>query len=419
MGQPIATLLVGILTAAVTVGGWIVLHYFTVRREAEARQDARQKELEARLASDARVDRLKRLEILLKQTESQIAEFYGPIMGLIQQVWATWEVKHLMEMKLDPSIYQKVDHYVGERYFLVLHEKIRSILREKMHLLEGVSMPDSFYNYIKHSVMENIQINLWDEKQIDTSSVEGIGWPDQFPDDVKKGLRIAMQRQEDILAELRSTQSQIQKHNMPINVKYQYLLYLPPEYEKNTKDRWPLIVFLHGAGERGNDLEKVKTHGPPKIIKEGQELPFVVVSPQCPEKEGWGIPALNALLDEVMAHNRIDPDRVYLTGLSMGGTGTWTLAAAHPDRFAAIVPICGDANTGDASKLKKIAVWAFHGKLDPTVPVAYSTNMVEAIEKAGGNNVKLTVYPEAKHDSWTETYKNPYLYTWLLEQQRL
>jgi hypothetical protein len=212
MGQPIATLLVGILTAAVTVGGWIVLHYFTVRREAEARQDARQKELEARLASDARVDRLKRLEILLKQTESQISEFYGPIMGLIQQVWATWEVKHLMQMKLDPSIYRKVDHYVGERYFLVLHEKIRSILREKAHLLEGVSMPDSFYSYIKHSVMENIQLSLWDEKQIDTSTVPGISWPEQFPDDVQKGLRIAMQRREEILAELRSTQTQIQKH---------------------------------------------------------------------------------------------------------------------------------------------------------------------------------------------------------------
>jgi hypothetical protein len=204
-----ATLVVGSLTSAVTVGGWIVLHYLTVQREAEARRDARQKELEARLASDARADRVKRLEILLKQTESQIAEFYGPIYGLIQQIWATWEVKQRLK-KIDADLYLRADHYIGERYFSTLHEKIRSILREKMHLVEGVSMPPSFYEYIKHSVMENIQINLWNEKQIDTSTVPGIGWPMQFPDDVEKGLKIAMQRYEDILAELRSTQRQIE-----------------------------------------------------------------------------------------------------------------------------------------------------------------------------------------------------------------
>jgi hypothetical protein len=163
--QPIATLLVGFLTAAVTIGGWIALHYFTVRREVQAR-----------LAADARADRVKRLEILLKHAESQIGELYGPIHGLIHQIWATWEVKQRMKAKLDSDTYGKVDHFIGDRYFSVLHDKIRSIMREKMHLIEGASMPDSFYDYIQHSVMENIQINLWNEKQIDSSAVPSRGW---------------------------------------------------------------------------------------------------------------------------------------------------------------------------------------------------------------------------------------------------
>jgi predicted peptidase len=209
---------------------------------------------------------------------------------------------------------------------------------------------------------------------------------------------------------------------MPVSVKYKYLLYLlylPPEYEK-TKARWPLMVFLHGIREVGDKLAKVRIHGPLKIgWMRGRKLPFVVVSPQSPE-EGWNVPALNALLDEVVKLPRIDPDRVYLTGLSMGGAGTWAFAAAHPDRFAAIVPICGNGNPGDAGRLKKIPVWAFHGALDTTVLPACSESMVEAIQNAGGN-AKLTVYPKAGHDSWTETYdyeKNPELYTWLLKQRR-
>jgi hypothetical protein len=193
---PIATLLVGILTAAVTIGGWIVVHYFTVRRE-----------MQTRVAADARADRVKRLEILLKHAESQIGEFYGPIHGLIHQIWATWEVKQRMKAKLDSDTYNKVDHYVGDRYFSALHDKIRTILREKMHLIDGASMPDSFYKYIQHSVMENIQINLWNEKQIDTLAVKGLNWPTEFPEDVKAGLEAAMGRYEEILAELRSTQN--------------------------------------------------------------------------------------------------------------------------------------------------------------------------------------------------------------------
>jgi predicted peptidase len=205
------------------------------------------------------------------------------------------------------------------------------------------------------------------------------------------------------------------EQQITVQVSLKYLLYLPSGYDKGH-DRWPLILFLHGAGETGDDLAKVKIHGPPKIIEAGRELPFVVVSPQSPQR-GWNVLALNALLDQVLSQQRIDPTRVYLTGLSMGGRGTWDLAAAYPERFAAIVPICGSGNPADARKLKDIPVWAFHGAKDVGSPVERSEIMVHAIQKAGGD-ARLTVYPEAEHDAWTETYDNPELYTWLLQQRR-
>lgn len=200
-----------------------------------------------------------------------------------------------------------------------------------------------------------------------------------------------------------------------MTVKLDYLLFLPEGYEK-SKERWPLMLFLHGAGESGTNLAKVKTHGPPKLVETKPDFPFILVSPQS-QGRGWTPDALNALLDQVIREYRVDKDRVYLTGLSMGGYGTWTLAAAHPQKFAAIVTICGGGNPADAPKLANLPVWVFHGAKDPTVPLQRSKEMVEAIQAAGGN-VKFTVYPEAGHDSWTETYNNPELYTWLLAQKR-
>ncbi len=197
--------------------------------------------------------------------------------------------------------------------------------------------------------------------------------------------------------------------------KLDYLLFLPEGYE-SSKTSWPLMLFLHGAGESGSDLNKVKTHGPPKVVETKRDFPFILVSPQSPGR-GWNADALNALLDDIMRKYRVDKDRVYLTGLSMGGYGTWNLAAAHPERFAAIAPICGGGNTADAPKLAKLPIWVFHGAKDPTVPLQRSKEMVEAIQAAGGQ-VKFTVYPEAGHDSWTETYNNAEFYKWLLEQKR-
>ncbi|HEV3255667.1 MAG TPA: prolyl oligopeptidase family serine peptidase [Gemmataceae bacterium] len=201
-----------------------------------------------------------------------------------------------------------------------------------------------------------------------------------------------------------------------IRVKLKYLLYLPEGYGKSDK-AWPLLLFLHGSGESGKDLNKVKIHGPPKLIERGKDFPFIVVSPQSPRR-GWDVPALNALLDDVVATHKVDKDRIYLTGLSMGGYGTWALAAAYPEKFAAIVPICGGGDLADAKQLKDLPIWVFHGAKDPAVPPRRSKEMVKALEAAGAKNVKFTLYPDADHDSWTRTYDNPKLYEWLLKQKR-
>ena len=200
-----------------------------------------------------------------------------------------------------------------------------------------------------------------------------------------------------------------------VTARLDYLLFLPEGYAK-SKQRWPLMLFLHGAGESGTNLDKLKVLGPPKIVESKPDFPFVLVSPQT-SREGWNPDTLNALLDDVLRKYRVDKDRVYLTGASMGGSGTWRLAAAHPERFAAIVPICGRGDPAEAKQLARLPIWVFPGAKDPVVRIASEKTMVEAIQAAGGN-VKFTIYPDAGHDAWTETYNNPELYEWLLKQKR-
>lgn len=206
-----------------------------------------------------------------------------------------------------------------------------------------------------------------------------------------------------------------------------YLLYLPKGYDAKADRRWPLILFLHGAGERGTNIWKVATHGPLKHVTADSDFPFIVISPQCPEKQVWTKEPLLALLDDAAAKYAVDTRRVYLTGLSMGGYGTWALGLAYPEKFAAIVPICGGGQMigvilGSRDKgpaLMSLGVWAFHGAKDNVVPLEESQRMVDALRKAGVQDVKFTVYPEAQHNSWTETYKNPALYEWLMKHERL
>ena len=228
------------------------------------------------------------------------------------------------------------------------------------------------------------------------------------------------------------------KHTISREVGYRYLLHLPPEHGADAARLWPLIVFLHGSGERGDDPWLVAKHGPPKLLRtpaaEGPAAEaarvlaaeFIVVSPQCPTGTWWDDEAVLALADEIATRHRVDPARVHLTGLSMGGYGTWSIAVKNPTRFASVVPICGGGDLSAVrrmvrnrpAELKELNVWAYHGAMDPTVAVDESEVMVAAWRKAGVPRVQFTVYPEAKHDSWTVTYDNPELYAWLLRQRR-
>lgn len=195
-----------------------------------------------------------------------------------------------------------------------------------------------------------------------------------------------------------------------------YLLHIPNDVHKQTK--WPLILFLHGMGQRGDDLQKIKKHGLPAMLDEKEDFPSIVISPQCPEHSFWfaELNALNALLDHCLEQYPVDPSRVYVTGLSMGGYGTWHLATAYPERFAAIAPICGGGIPSKAERLQRIPTWVFHGAKDDVVPIIESEQMVNALRECGGD-VRFTVYPEANHDSWSETYANPELYEWLFSHR--
>ena len=211
----------------------------------------------------------------------------------------------------------------------------------------------------------------------------------------------------------------------------QYLISLPRDYAAKSEKTWPLILFLHGAGERGTDVWKAAVHGPSKYAAQHPEFPFILVAPLCPEGEVWSSEVLLELLDEVMTKNKVDVKRVYLTGLSMGGYGTWSLGLAHADKFAAIAPICGGGERIEVllaahgysgpvkiQNLRSLPIWVFHGAKDPVVPIEESERMVKALKEAKCEEVKFTVYPEAQHDSWTETYNNPKLYEWLLQHGR-
>jgi predicted peptidase len=208
------------------------------------------------------------------------------------------------------------------------------------------------------------------------------------------------------------------KQDLVTPVELHYLLSLPDGYDDPARknEKWPLLLFLHGVGECGTDLERVKAHGPPKLIAAGKKLPMIVVSPQT-AKLGWVPLELNALLDDLEKRLRVDETRVYLTGLSMGGFGTWATASARPDRFAAIVPICGGGDWLGAQRLRSVPTWIFHGRLDPVVPVDESERMARTIEKAGGKP-KLTIYDDLGHDCWTRAYDDPALWEWIAAQGR-
>ena len=204
-----------------------------------------------------------------------------------------------------------------------------------------------------------------------------------------------------------------------------YVLFVPDGYKANGDKAYPIILFLHGSGETGSDGQKQAKVGlAPAIRKQekaGKHFPFFAVFPQS-QKRTWGANSPDgqraiAILDAVEKEYRIDKKRQYLTGLSMGGFGTWSFAMKYPDRWAAIVPCCGGGNPANVKEIKDIPTWVFHGDADPAVNIEKGRQMVAALKEAGAKP-KFTVYPGVGHNCWDKAYGTPGLYTWLLEQHK-
>lgn len=204
--------------------------------------------------------------------------------------------------------------------------------------------------------------------------------------------------------------------NINISEKVQYLIYLPENYETSVNTKFPLILFLHGGGESGNDIEKVKIHGIPKLIEEGETFPFIILSPQNPDKKRfWNSSVIISLVDSIISEYNIDTNRIYATGMSRGGLGVWNLAMEYPNKFAAIAPVCGANILPYAPWLKELPIWIFHGELDKTIPIEESQGIYKYLVELGAD-VKLTTYANVEHNAWDSTYKNPELYRWFLKQ---
>lgn len=213
----------------------------------------------------------------------------------------------------------------------------------------------------------------------------------------------------------------------PFTQTVNYLLYLPESYNKDPAKKWPLMLYLHGSGSRGSDLSLVRSGGLPKPLEKVTDFPFIVVSPQCPaESSMWSshIDALNVLLDLIQARYSVDPQRLTVTGFSMGGFGAWEFALRYPKRFAAIAPVAGGyiiqstAVPDNLCDLKDLPVWVFHGGQDGSVAIEQATSLVDALKACHGN-VRFTYYADANHmQTALRAYADPELYNWLAAQKR-
>ncbi len=207
-----------------------------------------------------------------------------------------------------------------------------------------------------------------------------------------------------------SFSSKLQK---PVSLRY--LIWMPSG--KRPKGGWPLVIFLHGSGERGNDLHQTLVHGWPEMASKGKSFPFILVAPQAPAHRDWDVDEIEGLRRRLLHKTHANPDRVILTGLSMGGIGSWNYAEAYPETLAALIPVCGYGDTDGAERITPLPVWAFHGADDKVVPTANDQRMVDELKKVGGN-VRFTLYQNVGHDSWDKAYAEPELIPWLLEQKR-
>jgi predicted esterase len=231
--------------------------------------------------------------------------------------------------------------------------------------------------------------------------LRGVPLPGSAPADAAPGRQVALARP--VSARLSATIA--------------FWLYLPPDYERDPTQRWPLVVYLHGSGERGSDLRRVKAYGPAKLIESRSDLPLILVSPQVPADGAWDPHLLHALLAHLKTELRIDADRVTATGVSMGGIGTWAWAIEYPDDLAGIAPVCGFGDEDRVQRIRHLPVWAFHGEADTVVPFALDLRTITELRRVGGQP-RFTTYPGRGHDIWTPAYEEPGLFPWLLAQRR-
>ncbi|MDC7221000.1 MAG: dienelactone hydrolase family protein [Spirochaetales bacterium] len=202
--------------------------------------------------------------------------------------------------------------------------------------------------------------------------------------------------------------------------KVNYRLFLPKSYQDNEESKWPLILYLHGAGERGTDQIKLRKYGLFPFIESKADFPFVVLAPLCPKGEVWDFQYKNImnLLDQIQTDYSIDSNRIYLTGMSMGGQATWNFAIYNPSRFAAIAPVCGCiASPNTCKKLSKVPIWTFHGKKDQAIPFEETQKIVDILSPLNPN-LKFSVYEVNGHEVCTMAYEDLDLYEWLLEQKK-
>lgn len=204
-----------------------------------------------------------------------------------------------------------------------------------------------------------------------------------------------------------------------------YWFFIPTSTAAQTKDGLPLLLFLHGAGERGSNPKVVKTHGPPKFLDTDQAKtwPFITVSPQCPDGKYWSPQQLLVLIDDIALRYPVDRSRIYVTGLSMGGFGTWMLLNEAPGKFAAAVPVCGGGDPAWIKHIGAVPVWIHHGGADGVVPVQLSKNMFDAMSNADAVKAgkcpkpRLSIYPGVGHNSWVKAYDDPNVWSWLLSNK--
>ena len=198
-----------------------------------------------------------------------------------------------------------------------------------------------------------------------------------------------------------------------------YYLYFPKDYESEKNKKFPLLLFLHGGGESGDILSTLKSNGPPKLIVEGKQFPFLILAPQNPyKKKWWNTRAVVQLLDTIVDNNRVDKNRIYLTGLSRGGGAAWEMAVHYPNKFAAMAVVCGMTPLPYATWIdKNMPIWVFHGEEDRSIPISESETMVSRLRDLG-HEVRFTRYPSVGHDSWIQAYSTEELYSWFIAQKR-